>query len=119
MEDQECGNLPIALRRGKQEMREVNYKEVTKLPRAESFKIEKKLYPVIVAARKSDGDNAKVKIHYVGYSSDLDEWRDEEELDSLEKEGYEEVQSTTASPYQPYTIHKDLRVQVKQALTRG
>ena len=119
MEDQECGNLPIALRRGKRKMREVNYKEVPKLPRAESIKVEKKLYPVIVAARKSDGDDAKVKIHYVGYSSDFDEWRDEQELESLEEEGYEEVQPTTASSYQPYTIHKALRVRVKQALTCG
>ena len=31
----------------------------------------------------------------VGYSSDFDEWRDEEQLESLE-EGYEEVQPTTS-----------------------
>ena len=106
-------SLPISLRRCKRQRKEVNYKEVEslKLPRAESIK--PKLYPVSVTERDSD----RVKIHYVGYSEDHDEWRNEEELESL-GEGQNE-KTTAGSPYQPFSIHSILRVKIKQALTCG
>ena len=65
----------------------------------------------------TERDSDRVKIHYVGYSEDYDEWRKEEELESLE--GQSEGQSdddSAGSPYQPFSIHSILRVKIKQAL---
>ena len=108
-------DLPIALRRGKWQINEVNYKEenFVKLPKSERIKRETKLYPVTVQEEKSEEDKAMVKIHYVGYSSELDEWRYEEELESLEEE------STIVSPYQPFSVYNALRVKIKFALNCG
>ncbi len=70
-------DLPIALRRAKRQGEEVNYKEESfiKLPKSDRIQQKTKLYPVTVQEEKSEGDRAMVKIHYVGYSSEWDEWR--------------------------------------------
>ena len=81
MEDQE--SLPIALRRCKRQRN--TEADFVKLPKAEHVKQEAKLYPVTVTEEKSEGEKALVKIHYVGYSSDWDEWRYEGELESIEE----------------------------------
>ena len=59
----------------------VNYRELTKviLPRAVREKqTDSKLYSVDVVERNPL--THKVKIHYIGYDSDQDEWRDEADL---------------------------------------
>ena len=57
-----------------------------------------------------------VKIHYVGFSSDWDEWRYEEELESQDDSDH---CTTSVEPYQPYSIYSCLRVRVKLALNCG
>lgn len=104
-------DLPIALRRCKRQRREVNYSESVKLPRAEAVKT--KLYPVTVTER--DSGSSRVKIHFVGYSEDYDEWREEEDLESLEDDQCLEP----ATPYQPFSVYGNLRVKIKQALVSG
>ena len=59
----------------------MNYKELTKvgLPRAVREKqADSRLYSVDVVGRNPL--THKVKIHYIGYDSDQDEWRDEADL---------------------------------------
>ena len=53
-------DLPIALRRGKRQRNEVNYKEenFVKLPKSERIKRETKLYNVTVQEKKSEEDKA-------------------------------------------------------------
>ena len=57
-----------------------------------------------------------MKIHYVGYASKYDEWKDESQLGSLEagKKG-----SQVTSHFQPYSLYTNLTVKIKQALSCG
>lgn len=107
-------DLPIAQRRCKRQRKEVNYKETEflKLPRAESVK--PKLYPVTITERNSD----KVKIHFVGYSEEYDEWRDEDELENIEAEDQSQ-DPDPVTPYQPFSIYSNLRTKIKQSLISG
>ena len=98
----------------------MNYKEVAtiKLPRAETCRhassSASRLYPVTVTER----DSEKVRIHYVGYSSSYDEWREMEELETLEPEADDE-ETDIVTPYQPYSLYNTLRLKIKQSLTCG
>ena len=80
---------PIATRRARRSLNPVNYKELEniKLPKASRPKAsvsKPKLYPVTILEGESNND--QVKIHYVGYSSDYDEWRDLCELEALDED---------------------------------
>lgn len=101
----EAENLPIALRRGKRKLGEVNYNEADslRLPRASSSRVEDKLYPVTVLEEDSD----RVKVHYVGYSSEHDEWKYRGQLTDLEPE----EGPSTSSVYQPYSLYNNLRME--------
>ena len=57
-----------------------------------------------------------VKLHYVRYSSDWDEWRYEEELESQEET---DLCTSSVKPYQSYSVYNALRVKVKLALNCG
>ena len=98
---EEVSDLPIALRRCKRARSPVNYREadMVKLPRAS--RSEDKLYPVTILEQ----DNDKVKVHYIGYSSSYDEWKDEDEL--VEEEG---EPSTSMATYQPFSLYYNLRL---------
>jgi hypothetical protein len=110
-----AANLPIALRRGKRNLGEVNYREADKLklPRASTSLVEDKFYPVTVV--EQDSERSRVKVHYVGYSSDCDEWKYGDEVKDIEPEDG----PATSSVYQPYSLFNNLRIKVKQALTCG
>lgn len=75
--------------------RRVNYREVNdvRIPRAERTHstTSNELYPMHVVERQ---EAKRVKVHYVGYSSAYDEWRDELELESIE---IKEVESSEDS----------------------
>ena len=55
-----------------------------------------------------------MKIHYVGYESSYDEWKDEAELATMD-EGSEA--SVTEDLLEPYSLYKDLSLRFKRALT--
>ena len=63
--------------------RKVNYKLLSnpwpQIPRLRRQKVEDKLYPVEVTERALN----RVKIHYIGYGSDDDEWRDADDIVDL------------------------------------
>jgi hypothetical protein len=51
------------------------------LPKPMKRKREAKLYPVLVI--EEDKENGRVKVHYVGYSTKFDEWKDTDEIEDL------------------------------------
>lgn len=77
-----------------------------KLPRAERVKNDR-LYPLEVIAK--DGD--RVKVHYIGYSSQYDEWRQSSELETLSPRSGQQLE-----PYQPFELHQELAYSIKLAL---
>ena len=84
----------------------VNYHEMEiKLPKRSRSK-DKDLYAVNVV----DNDGQEwVKIHYVGYSSSHDEWRDETEIVSIDSQSSEYSMETdcisNGVTYAPFSLY--------------
>ena len=78
-----------------------NYEETAMLPRLmpKKRKADDNLYPVEVIEKVG----SRVKIHYTGYGSEYDEWRDEKDI----------VEPAT---YKPFNFHEELVYQIKLAL---
>ena len=61
-----------------------------------------------------------MKVHYVGYSSSYDEWRDESELESIDvnepAENHEDSMCGECS-YEPFSLYKHLVLKIKQSLS--
>ncbi len=77
-------------------MKRKEYKQMSdvRLPRPTRLsKAEDELYPVEITEKAGD----RVKIHYVGYSSDTDEWKEAREVVDIAEE--EEV-------YMPFEPHR-------------
>ena len=66
-----------------------------------------RLYPLEVIAK--DGD--RVKVHYIGYSSQYDEWRQSSELETLSPRSGQQLEL-----YQPFELHQELAYSIKLAL---
>lgn len=62
-----------------------------------------KLYPIEVVEREGE----QVKIHYIGYGDDEDEWREASELVQLSKK---------PQPYISFELHRELTYQIQAAL---
>ena len=101
----------------------MNYRELAdvNIPRAKKMKCERpdnQLFPVRVLEREEN----RVKIHYVGYTSTHDEWREVSELEYLEGDA-EDQESRESTPsqaaYQPHSLYRGLSAKVKQALMCG
>ena len=94
----------------------LNYRELAdvKLPRArKKSKTESdELYPVEVVHSDSEG---RVKVHYLGYSSCHDEWRDGSELVPLEPNSARETASDS-NLYSPFSLYYELGTRIKAAL---
>ena len=65
------------------------------------------LYPVTVLPRRSHTNPGRVMIHYTGYGSEYDEWRESEDLVQL---GSPCVMS------EKYDLHQDLALKIKSLL---
>ena len=73
-----------------------DYRKLTdiQLPRQmKGSEIREKLYPIEVVEREGE----RVKIHYIGYGDDEDEWREASELVQLSKK---------PQPYIPSELHR-------------
>ena len=84
---------------------EKNYKDVCnpRLPRAKWTQHDlERLYPLEVLER----DGACVKVHYVGYSSTHDEWRDVEEIVTTESEEQQQRSVLQMEAYHPLDMHR-------------
>ena len=99
--------------------RRVNYRELNdvRIPRAERTRntTSNELYPVHVVERQGA---KRVKVHYVGYSSAYDEWRDESELESIEINEVESSEDTVCGEcsFEPFSLNKYLMLKIKQSL---
>ena len=99
--------------------KQVNYREVNDvcLPRAERAHNTtcNGLFPVCVLEK----EDTHVKIHYVGYLSVHNEWREESELESLEasEASHSEGRSCGRSSFYPFSLSKNLMIKIKQLLS--
>lgn len=79
-----------------------------KVPRAKRSCGSERLYPVNIV--QEDGN--RYKVHYIGYSSCYDEWKDDEELVALDHdEDSEEVE--------PFSLYTELSHRIKASLSSG
>ena len=94
-----------------------NYREMVeiKLPKKSRSK-DKDLYAVDVVD-DNDGQG-RVKIHYVGYSSSHDEWRDETELVSIDPQPSEHSMETDCNGimYALFSLYNELGSRIKSSL---
>ena len=60
-------------------------------------------------------DKCRNKVHYIGYGSDFDEWKDENELEVLDKET--PLTFSYQSSIEHYCLFKDLSIKIKRALS--
>ena len=96
--------------------RRMNYHETSdvRLPRAERV-----LFPVEVVEK----ENKCVQVHYVGFSTKYDEWREESELESVyTSETSQEAASSEdmvcdGCSFEPFSLHNYLKVKIKQSLS--
>ena len=96
----------------------MNYREMVdiKLPRAQrTIKDRGELYPVEVVG---DDGRGRVKLHYVGYSSCHDEWRDESEVVPIESSQTEHSMEVDCSSitYIPFSLYTELGNRIKSSL---
>lgn len=112
-------------------LKRVDYNELSdiKLPREKKAKVANskeadrdKLYPVEIV--EQDDGNGRFKVHYVGYSSQYDEWRDNSEVVSLDCEHtIQDSMSVPASEANvslvlaPFSLYNELSIKVKCALS--
>lgn len=100
--------------------RRIDYTDVC-LPRAEGVHTKSdKLFPV----KTVEKEDKRVKVHYVGFSTKYDEWRDESELESLytsetsqETASSEEDTVCDGRSFEPFSLHNHLKVKIKQSLS--
>ena len=102
--------------------RRINYCEASdvRLPRAERVQARSdKLFPVEVVEK----EDKRVKVHYVGFSTTYDKWREESELESVyTSETSQEAASSEdmvcdGCSFEPFSLHNYLKVKIKQSLS--
>lgn len=104
-----CQRLRMAYelrRRSRKDYKELGDVKLPRLPRAKPK--DDDLYPIEVVERSGQ----RVKVHYIGYSEDTDEWKEAGDIIDLpptQREG----------PYQPFEHHRELAYQIKLALNSG
>ena len=86
-----------------------NYREMAELRLPRPERVENKLYPIEVLERRK----GRVKIHYVGYDSIHDEWRNEDEITDME---HSEAGALQMEDYKPFDLHYELAYAIKAAL---
>ena len=94
-----------------------NYKELSDitLPRRTKQKANpSRLYPIDVVEQDANG---RLKIHYIGFSSVFDEWREPSDIVPLSEKGGSSHNDT--SPYLPFSLYSELGNAIKKALISG
>ena len=93
-----------------------DYRQLTslKLPRNSRKQVAQKLYPIEVVARRE----SQVRIHYIGYDDDYDEWREADDLVPLNQDD-NRTNTNHTTIIQPFNLHFELGVKIKQALVCG
>ena len=113
-------------RRSKRTWPNVNYKELSdtcRLPRAKKLCCRNPvdaLFQVTIL----ESSNDRVKIHYDGYDSEFDEWREENEIELIDRDNSDEISSSSlfsSAPqcYQLISLYRELRNKIKRSLKCG
>ena len=91
----------------------VNYREAAdvKLPKPE--KKPETLYPIEITESDSQG---RVKIHYLGYNTEYDEWRDSQDVIDLSQTKAVHDSSGTVESYTPFSLYFELGTKIKLSL---
>ena len=97
----------------------INFRDLsdTKLPIFRKKKSRSKkgpsqtLFPIEIVNKEPD--KCRVKVHYIRYGSNFNEWKDESKLEVLD----EERPLTCQSSIQHYCLFKDLSIKIKRALS--
>ena len=82
-----------------------------KLPRGGRKQVTRRLYPIEVVAWR----DSEVRIHYIGYDEEFDEWRQADDLVPLNNN----IHTTQVPIIQPYSLHFELGLKLKQNLVCG
>lgn len=94
----------------------VDYRQLAdiKLPRTPKKMRKPELYPI-----KRDG--ARAKVHYIGYSSSHDKWKDNRELELISEAETAETEPPQRVPthFQPFSLYKGLHVKIKLGISCG
>ena len=98
--------------------RSINYRETGEIHLPRPKKVQSKsdqLFPVKVVDKDDSGK--RIKIHYVGYSTKYDEWRDECDLEPINEADSSEETECDGFSFEPFSLHSYLKVKIKQSLT--
>ena len=62
-----------------------------------------------------------MKVHYIGYGEEYDEWKDRNEIENAIGEDTDFsngiIEAETLVGYQPFSLHNELRIKIKRSLT--
>ena len=113
--------MELSRRERKLKWNKSNYRELLscKMPRMtrtlSKRSTSKKLYPVEVI----ESTRNRVRVHYVGYSSQYDEWKDKSEIEVMNLQLGNISQDTKAKSDSAdiYDLHKELTVKIKRVLS--
>ena len=108
-------------RYSKRKRNRIDYKQLAdsfKLPRAKKIPTSRdKLFPVKVL----EPENDRVKVHYIGYGEEYDEWKDRNEIENAIGEDTDFsngiIEADTLVGYQPFSLYNELRIKIKRSLT--
>ena len=93
----------------------------TKLPviRRKKSRSEKRtsqtLFPIEIVDKEPE--KCRIKVHYIRYGLNFDEWKDESELEVLDKERPSERLLTYQLSIERYCLFKYLSIKIKRALS--
>jgi len=105
LETHVCGYLKLFISAGNYSVVVSSYRRTTREnPRQEA---DDTLYPVSVISSEQDSQG-RVKVHYIGYGTEFDEWRNPTGLLSLE---------SPCDSSEKYDLHQDLALRIKAALS--
>ena len=78
----------------------------TKQPHKENTSYDDTIYPISINEKEQD-EHGRIKIHYIGYGSEYDEWREPAGLIHLD---------SPCSVLEKYDLYQELALRIKSAL---
>ena len=90
-------------------------RRASKSTRRKKQQCQQKLFSVEVVEKQ----DSRVKVHYIGYSNDFDEWKDESEVEvvAVDSEDLEVLTVDKSTVYKPFSVYDELRIKIKRTLS--
>lgn len=103
--------MELSLRERKSKWNKSNYRELLscKMPRITCTPSKRSRGKELYSIQVIESTVNKVKVHYVGYSSRYDEWKDKSEIKVINSEP-ENTSHVKDKPdaYEPFSLHREL-----------